>query len=194
MSRAHGRRQIDYTKALVKVESLDDFFKQENTEQNEVHHAPVSHPENKAESASTNPKKANILIPVVKKIEEGEKTQNNGEKSYLDEKMIKKRRNQLQYIRTSYKIIVPPLHLYEVSDRDLQFLKELNDKIAQKIITASFSLELFEKIVETWENELYKEEMLPFSRLQGSVSRFIDGSLKDYLIEIYNVTRLFNLK
>ena len=114
--------------------------------------------------------------------------QPNGTHGYLDEKMIKKPKNQLSYIRASYKILLPSPEYYEASDQDLTYLKKLNDKLAQKGITASFSQAQFEKIIEKWENEVSKEDnILPYMKLENKVLDFLDHNLKDYLIDIYNV-------
>ena len=102
--------------------------------------------------------------------------------------MIKKRKNQVNYIRVSCKMLVPSPEYYGASDQDLNHLKKLNDKIAQKGVTASFSQTQFERIIEKWENEVNKEDILPYIKLQSKVLDFIDPNLKDYLIDIYNVT------
>ena len=41
MNRAHGRRQIDFTKPLNKIDTAEEFFRQENTEQNDPHHVNI---------------------------------------------------------------------------------------------------------------------------------------------------------
>ena len=107
--------------------------------------------------------------------------------------MIKKRKNKLSYIRASCKVLIPSPEVYETSDQDLVFLKDLNDKIAQKGVTASFSQAQFEKVIEKWENEVNKQDIFPYIKLQSKVLDFIDPTLKDYLLDIYNVTQVFQI-
>jgi hypothetical protein len=200
MSRGHARRQIDFSKPLIKVDNVDEFFRQDTVEPIEPVVAPTAHAETKADSGGANPKKANIIIPVVKTVEDSDKSKANGVPNYLDEKMLKKRKAQIQYLRTSYKVFVPSPNEYEVTDRDLNFLKDMNHKIAEKSITASFTPEAFQKIVETWENEVAKEvttrQTQPTSNTHETIAllyeilpyftNFIEGALKDYLQDIYN--------
>ena len=72
-------------------------------------------------------------------------------------------------------------------------MKDLNDKIAQKGVTGSFSQAQFEKIIEKWENEVNKQDILPYAKLQSKVLDFIDPNLKEYLLEIYNVIQTFEI-
>ena len=41
MNRTHGRRQIDFTKPLNKIDTAEEFFIQDNTEQNDPHHVNI---------------------------------------------------------------------------------------------------------------------------------------------------------
>lgn len=185
MSRA-PRRQIDFTKVLIQVDSVDEFCQDDNNEIYEEGNPTSSikkRPgvDNRGER-DLGKKKDNIIIPVVKKIDDP-----LGALQSSDERLIKKRKQQTQYIRYTYCNPLPNPDVYEISTKDIEFLKDINDKISKSGKGAQpISNEVFEKIFEGWEHETAKEDPIALSRAITIAEPLVHASAKDSLPEIYD--------
>lgn len=199
MNRTHTRRQIDVNKPLIKVESADEFFNKENEEGESVlgnekiaagelkkkNTLPEAIPD--ASIPIPAPKKQEIIIPVTKTVEELKASE-------IEETIIKKRKLQSHYVRVSYIHPQPNPNVYEPSDKDLQFLKELNEKVpksskgSNEITYANFA-----KTFETWEIATDKNNVIGLTDAQAKVDSMYPSAVKgDVVPKIYEVKLLLN--
>ncbi len=190
MIRSHGRRQIDTSKPLLKVEHSEDFFKKENEEAQEnitgngelKKKLTIETPD---AAAASGPKKSDIIIPVAKPIEDPKLTAD------FDESLCKKRKLQTHYIRINYIRPVPSPDVYETTDRDLQFLKEINEKLPKpprgSTAVSEVTMQTFQKTIETWENVTEKGEVVALAGASTLVESFFPGGLKEMVPKIYEV-------
>ena len=201
MNRGHARRQIDTSKPLIKVESADDFYNKENEEAGDVMHHERSSSlnsmgdlkkKNAAEAADSNTlngpslKKNEIIIPVSKEVEEAIQASVN-----LDVLFFRKRKTQSHYVRIDYCQLVPCPDIYEPTDKDLQFIKELNDKISKSSKSPNeITAQNFSKILEAWENLTDKGDIISLNRALTAVENSYPPALKDNLSKIYEVSSL----
>lgn len=170
------------------MDNLDEFFQQENPDGMDPTNGGTVSAEkkkpgtdNRADGQAAR-KKENIVIPVVKKLEDPL----NG-LQHTDERLMKKRKTQSHYVRFSYTVFVPNPDVYEASDKDLEFLKELNEKISKNIKNSpTINMENFEKIIEVWEHETGKDEPIALSRAHTLAEPHHHPTVKDYVSEIYN--------
>jgi len=196
MNRGHGRRQFDTQKPLIKVESADDFFTKENEENTDSINPERSNSFNtngklKKENTLTEttdstvpaPKKQEIIIPVAKQVEDPLKS--NPE---YEELLYKKRKLQTHYIRIDYINPKPTPDLYEPTDKDLQFIKELNEKLP-KVSRGSnvneITMQNFAHTIEAWENATEKGDVISLIKAVGLVENYYSGALKDFPPKIY---------
>lgn len=202
MNRTHTRRQIDVNKPLIKVESADEFFNKENEEGESVlgNEKISAGGEFKKKSTSTAetlpdasipipaPKKQEIIIPVTKTVEEALKAIPE-----FEEILHKKRKFQTHYVRVSYIHPQPNPNIYEPSDKDLQFLKELNEKVpksskgSNEITSANFA-----KTFEIWEMATDKNSVISLTEAQTKVDSIYPAAVKDVVPKIYEVKLLLN--
>lgn len=191
MIRSHGRRQIDTSKPLLKVEQSDDFFKKENEEAHEnitgngevKKKIIMETPTESTTTVSSGPKKSDIIIPIAKQVEDPKL------QADFDESLCKKRKLQTHYIRINYKHPVPSPDVYEPTDRDLQFLKEINEKLPKpprgSTAVSEVTMQTFQKTVETWENVTEKGEVVALVGATTLVESFYPGGLKEMVPKIY---------
>jgi len=189
MSRSHARRQIDFNKPLILLDNADEFFQQDNPEGNDPNATGTVSTEKKRPGTDNRAdgqqvkKKENIAIPIVKKLDDPL----NG-LQYTDERLMKKRKVQSHYIRFSYCSFVPNPDVYEATDKDLEFLKELNEKISKNIKNSPIiNMESFEKMIEAWEHATAKDDPIALSRAHTLAEPYHHPTVKDYVTEIYNV-------
>jgi len=187
MIRTHGRRQIDTSKPLLKVEQSDDFFKKENEEAQE---ATIANGELKKKNTietptDSGPKKSDIIIPIAKQVDDPKLIAD------FDEVLCKKRKLQTHYIRINYKHPVPSPDVYEPTDRDLQFLKEINEKLPKpprgSTAVSEVTMQTFQKTIETWENVTEKGDVVALGGATTLVESFYPGGLKEMVPKIYEV-------
>jgi len=188
MSRSHARRQIDFNKPLILLDNADEFFQQDNPEGNDPNATGTVSTEKKRPGTDNRAdgqqvkKKENIAIPIVKKLDDPL----NG-LQYTDERLMKKRKVQSHYIRFSYCSFVPNPDVYEATDKDLEFLKELNEKISKNIKNSPIiNMESFEKMIEAWEHATAKDDPIALSRAHTLAEPYHHPTVKDYVTEIYN--------
>jgi hypothetical protein len=175
------------------MDNVDEFFQQENPDGIDATNGGTVSAEKKRPGTDNRAdgrearKKENIAIPVVKKLEDPLNLLQNH-----DDRLIKKRKNQTHYVRFSYTVFVPNPDAYEASDKDLEFLKELNEKISKNIKNSpTVSMESFEKMIELWEHETAKDEPIALSRALTLAEPHHHATIKDYVNEIYNVIEIF---
>jgi len=191
MIRSHGRRQIDTSKPLLKVEHSEDFFKKENEEAQEnitgngelKKKLTIETPGDASAATAAGPKKSDIIIPIAKPIEDPKLIAD------FDESLCKKRKLQTHYIRINYIRPVPSPDVYEPTDRDLQFLKEINEKLPKpprgSTAVSEVTMQTFQKTIETWENVTEKGEVVALTGATTLVESFYPGGLKEMVPKIY---------
>jgi len=184
MSRNHARRQIDYNRSLILMDNIAEFCEQDNPDMyepsaNGTTSVDKKRPgtDNRAEQVG-NKKKENIIIPIVKKIEDP--------LAAIEEKVTKRRKVQGHFIRMSYCVQVPNPDDYEYTDKDLEFLKDLNERLQKNVKGAPvIAPEVFEKIITQWEHETGKEEAIQLSKALLIAETIYTTPAKEYLSEIY---------
>lgn len=181
MSRNHGRRTIDYSKGVSLVDNIEEFMNQDTDVPENANGGTMSVEKKKPGSDNVGPKKKeNIIIPVTKKVEDPLLM-------ISDERIVKKRKHQSQYIRMSYIVNVPNPDDYEITDRDIEFLKEVNDKMVKtNKNNPPFSHELFEKLITLWENETGREDNpITLLKAQTAADALLAPSQKETVAELY---------
>jgi len=183
MIRTHGRRQIDTSKPLLKVEQSEDFFKKENEEAQESTIANGELKKKNTIETSNEPKKSDIIIPIAKQVVDPKLVAD------FDEGLCKKRKLQTHYIRINYIRPVPSPDVYEPTDRDLQFLKEINEKLPKpprgSTAVSEVTMQTFQKTIETWENVTEKGDVVALAGASTLVESFYPGGLKEMVPKIY---------
>lgn len=195
--RSNPKRQFDYTKVLIKENSLEAFQRLDGSDSAEVSipqggkvgrtRTPIPEVPKKDETISAdqqNKSKPNIAIPSVVKLEDAAKAAELSQKEFQVEE---------NYIRYSYVKIYPRPEIYEATDYDLEFLKELNSNSSGKLKPGSeqITIEEFERIIEIWDAETDKGEPISLEAAQVAVQKlFKNFNRKDQISEIYIVSAL----
>jgi len=197
MNRGHGRRQFDTQKMLIKVESADEFFNKENDEISESITFQGANGKIKKENTLTEtttdsvpaPKKQEIVIPIAKQVEDPLK-----QKPEYEEVLYKKRKLQNHYIRIDYCNPKPSPDIYEPTDKDLQFIKELNEKLpktSRGSTAQEITMQTFANTIEAWEHATEKGDAIPLSKAVGLVEPQYAGVLKECPSKIYDVRFIY---
>jgi len=202
MSRAQTKKQQpDLSKPIIKIDSAEEFFNKENDESSDIinHERAASFNSNgkfKKENTIIEtpaestipipaPKKQEIIIPIAKPIEDAQRAAPE-----YDDVLYKKRKFQTHYIRVDYCNSIPTPDVYEPTDKDLQFIKELNEKLP-KAPRGSTSIEIsmqnFARTIEAWENTTGKGDTVPPTKAVAMVEAQYPGVLKDCPSKIYEV-------
>lgn len=198
--RSNTRKQFDYSRPLIKEDSHESFLRLDgggdaadtafpeggkvgNLRRKETVPEPIKKPE--ASAVPTDPQKGkpNIAIPSVNKVEDQSKEAENARKFQAEE----------NYIRYSYVKLYPQPEIYEATDYDLEFLKELNLNSSGKLKTGSEQItrEDFERMIEIWDAETDKDEPISFQKAQAAIEKVFDvNAFKDQISEIYIVSFL----
>lgn len=192
--RSNAKKQFDYNKPLLKQDSYEAFLRLDSAEGTETliadggkvgtrRREPIPETIKKPDAAAVDgdKNKPNIAIPMVKKVEDASKEA---------ESHVKKFQTEENYIRYSLVKIYPHPEVYEATDYDLEFLKELNLNSSGKLKTGSeqISREDFERMIEVWDAATDKDEPISLQRAQAAVEKFFDVHLyKDHISEIYIV-------
>jgi len=198
MSRAQTKKQQpDLSKPIIKVESADEFFNKENDESSDIinHEKSASFntngkikKENTITEATTDsipvpaPKKQEIIIPIAKQVEEKDPE--------FDDVLYKKRKFQTHYIRIDYCNPKPTPEVYEPTDKDFQFIKEINSglpKAARGSSSNEVTIQNFVSTIEAWENATEKGDTVPLAKAIGLVESQYPSTLKDCPTKIYEV-------
>jgi len=160
MQKKDAKKRVDYNRVLTPILTFDEFFKKEGDEGDHIRPERTTSASSELKKKHTitpvqtlvepeapAPKKSDIIIPPAK-IEDPRLIAD------FDEAINKKRKFQSHYIRIDFTNPLPNADIYEATDQDLQFIKEINEKLP-KPSRGSTSNELtmanFEKIIEIWE-------------------------------------------
>lgn len=201
-SRSSTKRQIDYSRPLLKESSLEAFLKLDapdattesglpeggklgNLEPRRKNTLPeaIKKPETSTvANGATNQQKGkpNIAIPSVNKVED---------EATAAQKQFQADEN---YIRYSYVKFYPHPERYEATDYDLEFLKELNSNSSGKLKSDKNQItpEQFERIIEIWDAETDRDEPISLEKAQMVISKLLDvNAYKDQIGELYIVMK-----
>ena len=200
MQKKDAKKRVDYTRVLSQIPNSDDFFKKDGDGNDDHHHI---RPERTASASSeikkkntitpaptltepeiAAPKKSDIIIPPAK-IEDPRLIAD------FDEALYKKRKFQTHYIKVDWTNPLPHADIYEATDQDLQFIKEINEKLP-KPSRGSSSNELtmvnFQKIIELWEEANGKNRsIIPLATATSLLESSGIPISKDTIPKLYEV-------
>jgi len=197
MQKKEAKKRVDYNKVMIPLLSSDEFFKKDGDDGDHIRPertasgssdlkkkhtitpAPVL-PEPEAPA----PKKSDIIIPPAK-IEDPRLIAD------FDEALYKKRKFQTHYIRIDFTNPLPNADIYEATDQDLQFIKEINEKLP-KPSRGSSSNELtmvnFQRIIEIWEEANGKNRsIIPLATATSLLESSSIPISKDTIPKVYEV-------
>lgn len=198
MQKKDAKKRVDYNKVLTIITTSDEFFKKDSEENDSIRperttsgssdlkkkHTmtpAVTVPE-PTEIAVPAPKKSDIIIPPAK-IEDPRLIAD------FDEVLNKKRKFQTHYIKIDWTHTLPDPDIYEATDQDLQFIKEINEKLP-KPSRGSTSNELtvvnFQKAIEALEEANKKNKsVMPLAEAISVIEASTITISKDITQKIY---------
>lgn len=200
MQKKDAKKRVDYNKVLNIVTTSEEFFKKDSEESDSIR------PERTASASSDLKKKhtitpaatltepTDIPIPAPKKsdiIIPPSKIEDPNLIADFDEVLNKKRKFQTHYIKIDWTHTLPDPDIYEATDQDLQFIKEINEKLP-KPSRGSTSNELtvanFQRIIEIWEEANKKNKsIIPLAEATSLLESSSITISKDTIPKVYEV-------